>query len=264
MNKLIKHEFRATARMILPFLAVIVCSALTFAVCSRMDGFPTTLSVILVMVISVAFMALGIMCLAIIIERFYLNVMKDNGYLTMTLPLSSHEFIWGELIMCLCWFLIVAAVLFATFICSMTAADMISLPESFGEIGRVISMFNEELTEHGVSGFMVAVIILEGIVGLLLGFFGFCLRIYSCMAVGQLFSKHRTLFSVIAYILIAIIVSLLFTVAAKIFVGTLSFDTETVGKAAGAIGLFDLVLLLIDAALYFPTAFLIGRRLNLA
>lgn len=93
-------------------------------------------------------------------------------------------------------------------------------------------------------------------------FFEFCLRIYACMSLGQIFSKHRILCSVIAYILIGIIVTVIFFKAADIGNGMV-FDSDSVGRVAATMGLFDLILLIIDAILYFPTSFLIGKRLNL-
>lgn len=264
MNKLIKHEFRATARMIIPFLAVAVFSAILFSFTNRMEGFPNALTVIFIMIISVSLMALGVMGVVIVISRFYRNVMTDTGYLTMTLPLNAHEFIWAELIMCLCWFIIVAVVLAAALLCSMAVGGLLSLPDSFGEIANFFRSLNEAFREHGVSAFMIALVILEGIIAAILAFFGFCLRFYCCMSVGQLFSHNRELFSVIAYVLIGVVTSVLFTVIMKIFVGTLSFDADTIVKAAGAIGLFDMTLLIIDAALYAPTALVLDKRLNLA
>lgn len=264
MSRLLKHEFRATARMIIPFLAVAVFSAILFSFTNRMEGFPNALTVIFIMIISASLMALGVMGIVIVISRFYRNVMTDTGYLTMTLPISSHEFIWAELIMCLCWFIIVAVVLAAAFVCSLAVGGLLSLPDSFSEMANFFNSLNEALRGHGVSAFMVAVIALEGIAAIVLCFFSSCLRVYCCMSVGQLFSNNRELFSVIAYVLIGVVTSLLFTVMMKIFVGTLSFDADTLGKAAGAIGLFDLMLLIIDAALYAPTALILGKRLNLA
>ena len=107
MTRLLKHEFRATSRMILPYLAAAVFSALLFAFTNRMEWFPSGLRVLLVFIISVSLTALGVVGIVIVISRFYRNVMTDTGYLTMTLPLNSHEFIWAELLMCLCWFVIV-------------------------------------------------------------------------------------------------------------------------------------------------------------
>lgn len=94
-------------------------------------------------------------------------------------------------------------------------------------------------------------------------FFEFCLRIYACMSLGQIFSKHRILCSVIAYILIGIIVTVIFIKAADIFGNGMVFDADGIGRITASMGVFDIIFLIIDAILYFPTSFLIGKRLNL-
>lgn len=261
MSRLIKHEFRATARLILPFLAVSVFSALLFSFLDKSNN--QALLVLTAVVCSVSLMALAIIGLIIIISRFYRNIMTDQGYLTMTLPLNSHEFIWAELIMCLCWFLIVAVVLFVTFIAVLGNLNMISVPESLGEIGKLFSAIRTACNEHGASILMVAVIILEGMIAVLLAFFGYCLRFYNAMALGQVFSKNRVLWSVLAYMLLGIVIGLVFAGLVYVFGNALSFNSFELGKAALALGLFDLILIIIDSLMYFPTSLLIGRKLNL-
>lgn len=247
----------------LPLLAVCVVSALMLAVINKVENVPGVLAGVIIFVFSVSLTAIGIMGLIVIIGRFYRNTMTDTGYLTMTLPLNSHQFIWGEIIVCFIWFVITALILFATLISSLTIMDMLSLPESLGELGNIMKSMNDAFKEHGVSAGAFAAVIIEGIIAVLLYFAGFCLRFYSSMAVGQLFSKHRGLLSVIAYMLIGFIAFLLFVTLVKIIGGSFDFEIDTMGKIAAFLGMFDLAVLAIDAILYFPTSFLIGKRLNL-
>lgn len=267
MTRLFKHEFRATSRMILPYLAAAVFSALLFAFTNRMEWFPSGLRVLLVFIIIVSLTALGVVGIVIVISRFYRNVMTDTGYLTMTLPLNSHEFIWAELLMCLCWFVIVTLVLAATVICSLAAGGLLSLPDSFGEIANFFKSLNEALKGHGASVALISVIALEGLAAMILAFFLFCQRIYCCMAVGQLFSDHRVLFSLIAYVMIGIAVTALFGLISNLVGEALSFSSDTlkdsIGRVIEAIGLLDLILLIVNAALYVPTALILDKRLNL-
>lgn len=264
MNKLIKHEFRATARIVLPFLAVVVASSLIFAVMNRITHVSGALMALVAMICFLSFVALGFLGLIIIISRFYRNTMTDNAYLTMTLPLNAHEFIWGELIMCLLWTIIVTAVLFATFLGSLGLMSMITPPKNPVAVRNVIALIGKAFKEHGMTIFMALIIGLEGLTALVLAFFEFCLRIYACMSIGQLFSKCRGLFSVIAYILIGLIAAVVFVLLINIFGKTLMLDAKTLEHAALTFGIFDLILAVIDALLYLPTSFLIGRKLNLA
>lgn len=267
MSKLIKHEFRATARMMLPLLGVCVVSALLLALFNRIQRIPDYLVVLTGFVFGVSMMAIGIMGLIIIIGRFYRNTMTDTGYLTMTLPINSHQFVWGEIIVAFIWVLITAVILFATLLSSLSIMDMFSLPGSLGDLRTFSNEVSRFLEEEGANGLSLAVIIIEGIIAVLLGFVEFCLRFYSSMAVGQLFSGHRGLLSVIAYILIGILISVLFFFFAQVFGSNLEFNSDTFGSfcitAAAGLGIIDLVLLVIDTLMYLPTVFLIGHRLNL-
>ena len=48
---------------------------------------------------------MGVMSLVVMIQRFYKNVLGDEGYLTLTLPVNVHEILWSKLIVSFVWFL---------------------------------------------------------------------------------------------------------------------------------------------------------------
>ena len=255
MGKLIKHELNATARLVLPFLAVSALSGIFFSLLWEKGGSMILLRDIVGAVMGIALTGLCVIGLAIIIGRFYRNVMTDTGYLTMTLPVNAHEFVLAELIMCLLWGVITAVVLFAAFLLpGINFADL-ARTETLESIKQVFrAVFREP------SAFLI---VIEAVIALILAFFLYCLRFYGAMAVGQLADSRRILLSIAAYVLWGIVIVLLFLYALKGWGDLMSFDEYTMSRAAGALGLFDLTLLMIDAVLYFPTVLLIGRKLNL-
>ena len=202
MSKLIKHEFRATARIMLPLLLASVVSSIVFAAVQKTDNLPDAIMYLLCIVCFTATLAVGVMCLAVMISRFYRNTMADTAYLTMTLPVNSHEFVCAELINDIIWMLIVSAVLLATFLSCLSILDMVSMPDSMRELSGALRLMKVRLSESGISPAGVRIAAAETVLGGLLVFTAFCQRFYAAMAVGQLSSKRRGLIAVLAYIAI--------------------------------------------------------------
>ena len=105
LGKLMKHEFRATARIMLPVMGAMVALALLANLSIRglagnLSDIPMLriLFVLIIIFFSVAVVATIVMSLVIMVSRFYRNLLKDEGYLMFTLPVSVHELIWSKLI----------------------------------------------------------------------------------------------------------------------------------------------------------------------
>ena len=112
LGKLIKHEFRATARLMLPlFLVVILLSCfmrLTASVLALGDGRSFVLR-LLSGLFSTGFVlsifASLIFSVVMMVSRFYKNLMTDEGYLMFTLPVGVHSLLWSKLITAALFFL---------------------------------------------------------------------------------------------------------------------------------------------------------------
>ena len=99
LRKLLKHEFRATARIMLPLFGLLVLASVgaNLSIRGMLDSdstFLSTLGTILIMLFTVAIVAVGIMAFILMINRFYKNLLQDEGYVMMTLPVSIHQQIW--------------------------------------------------------------------------------------------------------------------------------------------------------------------------
>lgn len=109
LGKLLKHEFRATGRIMLPIYGAVIVLSLLASVSGRlMDREPGTFLYILFGLIVAAFVigiiAALIMTAVLMIRRFYTNYLKDEGYLMHTLPVSVHALVWSKMIVSLVWF----------------------------------------------------------------------------------------------------------------------------------------------------------------
>ena len=179
LGKLMKHEFRATARIMLPVMGAMVALALLANLSIRglagnLSDIPMLriLFVLIIIFFSVAVVATIVMSLVIMVSRFYRNLLKDEGYLM---------------------FLIFLVMSLMALNLSHTNLEMIleQLP-SWSEINRW-------LDETGIRGQLVTLLI-QAVLGTLIGIFAACLHFYAAMSLGHMFSKDKVLLSIVFFV----------------------------------------------------------------
>jgi len=205
LGKLMKHEFRATARIMLPVMGAMVALALLANLSIR--GLAGNLSdvpmlriffVLIIIFFGVAVVATAVMALVIMVSRFYRNLLKDEGYLMFTLPVSVHELIWSKLIVSLVWFLGTGLLIFLV----MT---LMALNLSHTNLQMILEQFpswseiSRWLDETGIRGRLVTLLV-QGVLGTLIGIFAVCLHFYASMALGHMFSKDKVLLSIVFFV----------------------------------------------------------------
>ena len=110
LGKLIKHEFRATSRIMGPMLLIVLALSVLvrFSITvleNAESSFLNILAVLFVLAFAVGIIAVNLMSIIIMIQRFYKNLLGDEGYLMFTLPANVHSIIWSKLIVSIVWFL---------------------------------------------------------------------------------------------------------------------------------------------------------------
>lgn len=110
LGKLLKQDFRATARIILPVYAAVpvlgLFTGLIVRLCeSQSNIWISILGSLVSFVFSLALIAAVVTTVVLMILRFYRNLMTDEGYLMFTLPVSTTELICSKLIVSVVWFL---------------------------------------------------------------------------------------------------------------------------------------------------------------
>ena len=205
LGKLIKHEFRATARIMLPVMGAMVALALLANLSIR--GLAGNLSdvpmlrilfILIIIFFSVAVVATAVMALVIMVSRFYRNLLKDEGYLMFTLPVSVHELIWSKLIVSLVWFLATGLLIFlvmALMALNLSHTNLQMILEQFPSWSEILRW----LDEAGVRG-QVITFLVQIVLGTLIGIFAVCLHFYGAMALGHMFSKDKVLLSIVFFV----------------------------------------------------------------
>ena len=165
LGKLMKHEFRATGRIMLPLLGaellLSVLAGLSVRGLDRLEnmGF---LGVTYILTLSVFFLglfALAVVAFVLMIQRFYRNLLRDEGYLAMTLPVSVDEQIWSKLLVSFVWFLAVGVLSVVTMLILLALGARVNLLRDMffdEQIREVI----REITSH-VGGGNIVLFVLE-------------------------------------------------------------------------------------------------------
>ncbi|NLA86496.1 MAG: hypothetical protein GX847_04275 [Clostridiales bacterium] len=264
LGKLLKHEFRATGRIMGPMYLVLLALSVGANLSVRIfDSSESTLLDILGGLIMVAFgisiVAILVMSFVLMINRFRTNLMSDEGYMMFTLPVSVHELVWSKIIVSTVWFV---ATFLAVCISGLIVAFRISYINGFVELIKILI---EKITAYyALNG---AAVTLEIVLLILVSCAGFCLLFYASMAVGHSFSTRKKLMSVIFFFAFQFIVQ---TVGSIFLVGIRSLDFDwinwnltTVGAVHAALWLSIAGALIYAAVLYAITTTMLKKRLNL-
>lgn len=193
LTKLMKHEFRATGRTMLPMYLLLLATAVgaNFSTRGLMETEYRILNILgglLVTAFVVAIFAVCIMSMVVMVQRFYKNLLQDEGYLMMTLPVSVHQHIWSKLIVSAVWFAAtVLMVMLACFILGFNVDFLKALGEGFVGIFRDITAY------YALNG---TALVLELLALCFLGCCALCLQFYAALAAGHTRPSHKLAWSV--------------------------------------------------------------------
>ncbi|MBQ9664149.1 MAG: hypothetical protein IJV40_13460 [Oscillospiraceae bacterium] len=205
LGKLIKHEFRATARTMLPAMGAL--AALSLLANLSIRGLTSGLSdvpvlrivfILILVFFGIGIVAAAVMALVIMISRFYRNLLKDEGYLMFTLPVSVHSIVWSKLIVSLVWFLLTALLIFV--ILALTALNLSNT--NLEMIIEQLPSWNDlmqMLDELGIRS-QVMTFLFQWILAMVIGTLVTCLHFYASMSLGHMFTKSKILLSVVFFI----------------------------------------------------------------
>lgn len=272
-TKLLKHEWRATKGILALLCVIVLIAGLTigctmhYIIWNDQNGtvvnmndagiatkFVSVACVLLIMtgVGAVAICSAG--SLFFLVYRFYKRCFTDEGYLTFTLPVTTHQIllssflntIIGELIMlvAVCLSVAIAVLLFlAAFPENLIWADIsVGLKEAFSQMWASLAEHIDVLASMTVTGIIGA---LSELIVLMLA-----------VTIGALIAKkHKILAAVGVYYGIGIVQSFVFT-----FVNLSVWDKHTV---LGFFSLTSLTSLVIGIGGYFLMHYLVDKKLNL-
>lgn len=263
VKKLFKHEIHALWRLMIPIWCVLFGMSVLGRFIQLFEQETVAYNIISGSAIFFYVVALiaSIVCpFVFAITRFHRNLFSGEGYLSFTLPVTTHQHITVKL---------VVAVL--TELVTLAAAAISVILVTFGdltvEIGKALwYLFKLSVREWGAH---LPVYIVECVIGLILLFTMETLLFYACICIGQQSKKNRTLAAVGAYfgfyVIQQIIGTIILLIAANVdweplgvWVLEHPFATVHIVLCGGI-----LMVMLVGGLFYFISHRLITRRLNL-
>jgi len=283
LTKLIKHELRATAKTFLWLYIAFAAIALVnmfIGPWSRLAptnnpavwqvAAPSAVQVILVILYFLAVVAIAVVTLVIVIQRFYRNLLGDEGYLMMTLPVSREQHVLAKGIVALIWNLCTTVLIILSVLLFVSAA---------GSYANLAERFQKSFIDAGAPvGQWILWIALLLIVSTIAGI----LMLYAAMAWGPNLIRNRVGGSILAFIILY--VASQFVSLAIMFGAGQMFDivnitaglsaTDATGGYYGSevlnqiINSVSVILLIayavIAVACWFLTRYMLNKKLNMA
>jgi len=260
LRKLMKYEFMATGRIFLPLFAALIIISIVNRLLSILGLNTTSVSVIGTVVSVILMAGIAVLTFILTLQRFRNNLLSSEGYLMMTLPAKTDSLILSKLFVSAIW--IVASVVVVTvsiMILAMTSFD-------FSDLVALIRNLIELLPRFSIR---YVIYTAEALIGIVVSLFSGVLLLYACLSLSMLVDKRRGLFAFGAYIVITtalqIIGAIIAGIAAALNITDL-FDFSS-WSTFGQVQLVILLILLADvilcAAFYFVTRYMLKRRLNL-
>ena len=191
LGKLLKYELMATGRQLVPAYLATLALSLLAQLFLRFNPLATFLGGFLastfMFLFFLAIFGLAILTIVLIIQRFYSHMLKDEGYLAHTLPVSIDGHILAKLISATIWSITSAIVLFLNIF-------TVSFGQGFWTMIRqevlptLWALAQDYPSQAIISIFAILVFVVSSI-----------LHIYNALAIGQLANRRKILLSVGAY-----------------------------------------------------------------
>lgn len=271
-GKLVKYELRSSGRTLLPiWCAVLVLSAANAVLFSRPSFFESgsriamLLTSILPLVLFALWVAMGVLTLIFVIQRFYSGLLKSEGYLMFTLPVRVSSLIGSRLLTATVMELAGSLVGILGIMILLIGQNGINLTVNLGDLLRAIKL-EPQAARWGIAALVELVVL--GLLSVIEG----NLRIYMSIALGHLSRRRRGVLALGAFIGLCIIISVLNVWAASFSMQILPLswiDWLTNASWANyalpslALGLLILRALVLCAVWWLGTQRILTRRLNL-
>lgn len=203
LGKLMKYEIKATGRTLIPLYLALLAFAIINKIfigtglSQKLEGFGSIPFILSIFAYGCTMAAVFIVTFFVIIQRFYKNLLGDEGYLMNTLPISTTTNITSKLSIATFWNIISGFVAVLSIIILSFNADAFS--RFFYEFSQAFSQGFDKF------GIQVYIIIIEIIITLLVQLIKSVTMIYASMSLGHLFNKHRILLSFAAFIALNLI-----------------------------------------------------------
>ncbi|MCL2826345.1 MAG: hypothetical protein FWD72_02940 [Eggerthellaceae bacterium] len=287
LGKILKYEFKASARLFLLMYAALLALAAIGAILSLVGGsFQTSftgslgtnvysvVSGITILLYVLGATAMIVVTIVVIVMRFY-KMLGSEGYLWFALPASANQQILGKLISAFAWTVASCIVIVASIGLLTVGADYSALAKQFSD------SWNTAISQ----GFNPSVWLLWAAILMLFSWLNGILMFYAAMAMGPNMIKSRLGGSVLAYFILYIAAQVFGLIVLLALAVPISMQAQSIGISLPATvgvndlssvapaldqlvetvaGVFSGMEIIPAAVFYFLTHRFLSRKLNLA
>lgn len=269
LGKLIKYEMKAVGRIMLPVYGAFIVISILFGISLRIGtggrseivraaATTTVFQTVMGVVYVLAAVAVVVFTLVILIQRFYRNLLGNEGYLCFSMPVSVNAHITNKVFSAGLW-------VFFGAVCGALSAGIISmafvspkeiidnLAQVVGGVVDVVGVFKAVLLVIEV---VILAVMMAGEAGL---------KIYAAISLGQLWSGHRVAGAVFSYLGFSACESLISGLVFKVVPSDVFYISQGSDfmRAEGTLGMFALLTAVLLLVYWIVTDRLLERHLNL-
>lgn len=258
LGKLIKHEFRATGRILLPLYMVCMILAFIIRGTEMLQNSGILFTSFLTVIYIVIMISVVVATFFLMIFRFWKNLLGEEGYLSMTLPVTVTQHIVSKAIVTGIWSVFGGMIVIVSMFIMTMNADMV---QSINSIWSAVSTVFSGVDTTGVKILVAVAIILQAFVQ--------PLYFYASMSIGQLVSKYRGILSIGAYLMISTVSSFI----SGLYYGIFGNETDIMNQQMSAeamtsyvsINMFGSIinLVIMGTICFFITKYILSKKLNL-
>lgn len=266
LGKLLKYELKATSRVFIPLYIAILVVSIVNGLSLNLEIF--NIQGLATIILMCLFISLFVITIVVTIQRFNKNLLKDEGYLMFTLPVSSKHLVLSKYLTSLIWTFLSFVVAFLSF----TIIFMIPTYKYF-DFSYFINEFNllfSNMLNLNILGQFLKIILL-----MIISYTIFIFNVYLALSVGQLpiFNRFRNVSSFIGFLVINLLISYAQNIV-SLFVNDASVNIEAIDNINYAINSVTSIVskglniaivinIIIILVLFFATTYILDKKLNL-
>lgn len=274
LRKLLKHECKDIANVIIPINLFTLGLALLFGFVEMLPFIRETDSIIITSIGSICIIVYILTLFVLVFGTFFYTVMhyytsmySDQGYLTHTLPISENLHLLSQTIIATFWCIVSTCVALLSIL--ILCFFMFGVGTTFFELSNMLGeMFDalKQVFDQPV-WFLIVYAAIFMLIGLIVSYLQFCF----CLAVGQLSQKNRIACSAAAFVVVYVVKRVFYVVILWIFTLRTSFLITTADDETAIQEFFIpymnvsfVCTVLICVFFYFGTLYINKKKLNLA
>ena len=266
LGKLLKYELKATSRVFVPLYIAILVVSIVNGLSLNLEIF--NIQGLATIILMCLFISLFVITIVVTIQRFNKNLLKDEGYLMFTLPVSSKHLVLSKYLTSLIWTFLSFVVAFLSF----TIIFMIPTYKYF-DFSYFINEFNllfSNMLNLNILGQFLKIILL-----MIISYTIFIFNVYLALSVGQLpiFNRFRNVSSFIGFLVINLLISYAQNIV-SLFVNDASVNIEAIDNVNYSIDSISSIVskglnvaiiinIIIILVLFFATSYILNKKLNL-